>query len=352
VNRLYAETPVLFGRDQNLVGVACRPATAVASKPFVILLNAGIIHRSGPNRMSTRLARALAHVGVPSLRFDLSGVGDSVVPAQAAAMPIQDRVRQDIDDAMAYAAERHDARTFIVGGLCSGADNALRTAARRDDVVGVITLDLNVTRTRGYWLRHYARRFAHGDAWRNLFAGRNPELNALLRRWRGATAARDGALATDGVAGAVASLGAAAGDACTADLGDAPPELEHDAVVPRDEMRGMLDRLVARDVALLCVFSGGIPKQYNYARQFLDLFPGLDFGDRLRLLYVPEADHTFTGPALQERLRRSVVGWVSETAFRAAGERSGRAGPAPARRYSLTPRSLLRRRGMPQASGS
>lgn len=345
VNHLYAETPVLFGRDQNLVGVACRPAAAIADKPFVVFLNAGIIHRCGPNRMSARLGRALAHVGVPSLRFDLSGVGDSVVPAHAAAMSIQDRVRQDIDDALAFAREQHGARTFIVGGLCSGADNALRTAARREDVVGVMTFDLNVTRTRGYWLRHYARRFTKADAWRNFLAGQNPEVNALLRRVRGMMTARGGD-------GAASLLGATRADGLSDGLGDAPPELEHDAVVPHAEMRGMLEQLVARDVALLCVFSGGIPKQYNYERQFLDLFPGVEFGDRLALRYVPEADHTFTGPALQERLRRSVVGWVSETAFRAAGERSGHAGRAPARRYSLTPRSRLRRQGMQPASGS
>lgn len=333
MNRLYVESPVLFGRDNNLVGVACAPAASRVPKPFVILLNAGIIHRCGPNRMNTRLARALAHIGVPSLRFDLSGVGDSVVPAHAAAMSIQERVRTDIDDAIAFARDQHGAERFIVGGLCSGADNALRTADRRDDVVGVVLLDLNVTRTRGYYLRHYARRLAHAEAWRNLFAGRNPTLAALWRRARGRPAPSTSTLDVP-------------------EGGDAPPELEHDALVPHAEMRGMLERLVARDVALLCVFSGGIPKQYNYARQFLDLFPGLRFRDRLRLLYVADADHTFTGSALQERLRRHVIGWVSETEFRAAGARSGPAEPAPVRRYSLTPRSRLRRRGMQPASGS
>lgn len=334
MNRLYVETPALFGRDRNLVGVTCMPAAARASKPFVVLLNAGIIHRCGPNRMATRLARALAHVGVPSLRFDLSGVGDSVVPAAAAAMSIQDRVRADIDDAFAFAREQHGAERFIVGGLCSGADNALRTAARRDDVAGVVMLDLNVTHTRGYWLRHYMRRLGSGESWRNLLAGRNPTINGWLRRVRG-----------------LPPLPASSPD--VPEGGDLPPELEHDAVIPHAEMRAMLERLVARDVAMLCVFSGGIPRQYNYARQFLDLFPGLAFGDRLRLLYVADADHTFTGSALQERLRRSVVGWVSETAFRAAADgRSGPAEPVRARRYSLTPRSRLRRQGMQPASGS
>lgn len=324
-DRLYVETPVLFGRDRSLVGVVCRPAAAASPKPFVLLLNAGIIHSPGPNRMNARLARALAHIGISSLRFDQSGIGDSVVPAGATAMHIQERVRIDIDDAMAFAAEICEATTFIVGGLCSGADNALRTAARREDVVGIMLLDLNVARTRGYYLRHYGRRLLRRETWANVLTGRHPATRRLRDLFRGATGAAEG---------------------------EPDPSLPHDAVVPQDEMRLALQRIVTRDVAILAVFTAGVETQYNYARQFLDLFPEVNFADRLRLQYFKDADHTFTGSALQERLRRCVVGWVSETAFRDADARSGPAEPVRAPRYSLTPRSRLRRRGMQPASGS
>jgi hypothetical protein len=329
VNRLYTETPVVFGRDRSLVGVTCRPAAASAGKPFVLFLNAGIIHSPGPNRMNVRLARALAHVGVSSLRFDLSGIGDSIVPPGAVAMPIQERVRIDIDDALSFAKEQDDAERFVVGGLCSGADNALRTAARRDDVVGVFLLDLNVTRTRGYWLRHYARRVLRREGWVNLLSGRNPTVRAWLDRRRTVEAPVDAGVPADG---AVA--------------------LPHDAVIPHGEMREMLHRVVASELSLLCVFTAGVAAQYNYARQFLDLFPEINFADRLRLHYFRDADHTFSGSALQERLRRAVVGWVSETAFRGDAALSGPAEPARAPRYSLTPRSRLRRPGMQPVSGS
>lgn len=320
MNRCYVETPVLFGRDQSLVGVVCRPAAAAAPKPFVLLLNAGIIHSPGPNRMNARLARALAHVGVSSLRFDQSGIGDSIVPAGAAAMSVQDRVRLDIDDALAFAKEQCEAVSFIVGGLCSGADNALRTAARREEVVGFFTLDLNVERSRGWYVRHYGRRLASRETWGNLFSGRHPLTHAILARLRGRGAG-------------------------TKTAEPAEPVLPHDAVVPRPLMRTMLQHVIGRDVAMLCVFSGGIPGQYNYARQFHDLFPEINFVDRLRFEYVPEADHTFTGTALQEKLRRLVVGWVGETSFRATNEQPGSTEIEPVRalRYSMTPRSRLRR---------
>lgn len=310
MNRSYVETPVLFGRDRSLVGVVCRPAAAASPKPFVLLLNAGIIHSPGPNRMSAHLARALAHVGISSLRFDQSGIGDSVVPAGATAMPISERVRIDIDDAMAFAVETCEATTFIVGGLCSGADNALRTAERRDDVVGILLLDLNVARTRGYYLRFYGLRLLRRETWVNVVTGRHPATRRLREWFVGRTDAPDV---------------------------EPDPALPHDAVVPYDEMKHALRRLVARDVAIFTIFTAGVETQYNYARQFFDLFSEVSFGDRLRLQYFEDADHTFTGSVLQERLRRSVVGWVSETAFRGGDALSGRAEPARALHYSLTP---------------
>ena len=325
--RPYAEEPVVFGRDHSLVGVTCRPvAPPPAPRPFVIFLNAGIIHRSGPNRMTVRLARALARVGVPSLRFDLSGIGDSIVPPSAAAMSIQERVSIDIDDAMAFARAHWGAETFVMGGLCSGADNALRTAARSSDVAGLFLLDLNVCRTSGYYVRHVARRLFDGGTWRNVFTGRHPLVRAMLAR-AGLRRAVDGSAHDD-------------------------PALPHDAVVPYDEMRAHLHHLMARDARLLCIFTAGLEAQYNYRRQFLHLFPDVPFGDRLRLRYFTDSDHVFTGSTLQERLTREVVAWVSETAFPASGEPSGRDAPATVRRYSLTPRSLLRRRGTQRVFGS
>ena len=45
----------------------------------IVIFNAGAVHRVGPNRMTVTLARRLAAMGLPSLRFDLEGLGDSVL---------------------------------------------------------------------------------------------------------------------------------------------------------------------------------------------------------------------------------------------------------------------------------
>lgn len=330
--RIYIETPVVFGRDKSLVGAVCRPAAALSPKPFVVFLNAGIVHRCGPHRMSVKLARALAEVGVSSLRFDLSGIGDSVMPRDAPPMAVQERVQIDIDEALEFARERYHATSFVMGGLCSGADNALRTAARATSVVGLFLLDLNVTRTAGYHVRLFVRRLFSRTHWTSIVTGRHPAIRALRNLVRSGSR---------GLRSREEHLGAEK----TSDAETPSPALEHDAVIPHPMMREYLHTILARDVHLLCIFTAGIESQYNYERQFLRLFPGLDFGTRLSLQYFKDCDHTFTGPALQERLRQHMVTWISGTAFRDATDGPDRVVPPRGLRFSLTPRSRLRRRG-------
>ena len=64
----------------GMFGLLSRPRDAARST-VVVILNAGFIHRSGPFRLGTRLARALAESGYPALRFDLPGIGDTLAHA-------------------------------------------------------------------------------------------------------------------------------------------------------------------------------------------------------------------------------------------------------------------------------
>ena len=73
------ETILEFGPHRRLVGVLTRPESAerAGGDVAVVITNSGIIHRVGANRVHVRLARALAAAGVPCLRYDLPGIGDS-----------------------------------------------------------------------------------------------------------------------------------------------------------------------------------------------------------------------------------------------------------------------------------
>lgn len=292
MRRLYRERGVLFGRERSLVGVSCRPVQSEGERPVIIFLNSGIVHRIGGNRIYVTLARALADRGFGSLRFDLAGIGDSVILPTSPSMTPQERTQIDIDDALQFASERLDADRFIMVGLCSGADNALRTMGRNESVVGSILLDLNAYRTPGYYLRHYSRRLLRGETWRNLLTGKHPLAQTLLHRVREPLRGSEGLSASPST-----------------------DTMLPNAVLPREMLRDHLERIVARDAKVFAVFTAGLEGQYNYERQFLDMFPDLDFGRSLRLEYFADSDHEFSRRDLQARLTDLVVNWAEKTDF-------------------------------------
>lgn len=292
----FFEQPVRFGRDESLIGILCSPDDDPdPDRPVVLFINAGIVHRMGPNRLYVRIARALAEEGFASLRFDLSGVGDSMRPAEAEPVSLVEGVVLDIQDALKHCRENHDARRFVLVGLCSGADNALRTMGRDPRVVGSVLLDLNAPRTRGFYLRRYARGVFRLEFWIQVLTGRHPLYRRFRQRLRfGATGRNE-----DG------------------DAGSEPSEPMFDSSLPVDVMREQLERIISRRGQLLCVFTPGLDA-YNYRKQFLQVFPDLDFDDCLRLEYFADSDHTFSSRFLQDRLIGTIVEWMTETSFPAA----------------------------------
>ncbi|MEO1480759.1 MAG: hypothetical protein AAFU77_01550 [Myxococcota bacterium] len=287
----YRERAELFGRERTLVGVTCRATRPRADAPAVVFLNAGIISRVGANRLHVRLARALASVGVHSLRFDMAGIGDSVILPTSTSMTPERRVEIDIDDAVAFAQDRLGIRRVVLAGLCSGADNALRSMDRHPSVVGAILLDLNTHQTRGFYLRHYGRRLLRRETWRNVLSGRHPLLRKLLARARWVPVSTE-----------------------------APAPSSMDTLLPNtrlslDHMRRTLEALVRRDAKLLAVFTAGFETQYNYGEQFREMLPGLDFRNSLQLEYFADSDHTFSRSDLQSRLTGTVVRWIENTQF-------------------------------------
>jgi dienelactone hydrolase len=106
-------------------------------RPAVILMNAGSIHRVGPNRSFVRMARRWAELGYPVLRMDLSGIGDSpAAPGTTENLPYPEGAVEDAQAAMSALADRGVASEFILTGLCSGADIAFRTGVIDRRVVG------------------------------------------------------------------------------------------------------------------------------------------------------------------------------------------------------------------------
>ena len=85
-------------------------------------------------------------------------------------------------------------------------------------------------------------------------------------------------------------------------------------IVPKERFHDELQTLVERDTKMLFVFSGGGPQPFNYQRQLHDAFPDVDFDSTSRVIWNPEADHTYTFPAHRSKLISDIEEWL-ESAF-------------------------------------
>jgi hypothetical protein len=112
-----------FGADGHLAGILTRASNA-ADRPAVVIFNAGAVHRVGPNRVGVTLARELAAAGFACLRFDLEGIGDSVlrVPGRE-NHPYPGTAMSDATAALDLLRHEFGYTRFIAVGLCSGAHN-------------------------------------------------------------------------------------------------------------------------------------------------------------------------------------------------------------------------------------
>ncbi len=262
------ETVAQFGAGQALVGVLSRPAAPHADgrRPGVIVLNAGLVHRVGPNRLHVVLARKLAARGSPTLRFDLSGIGDSRA-GLGAAQPGERRI-EETRAAMDWLAGASGTDRFLLIGNCSGATVAYLTAHADPRVAAVALINPQVP----VLLRHFLRTaLSHPSTWRRLLSGR-------------------------------ARVGNQLGQVLRAAEESAPERTRHD-------IAGGIRTLVRRGVELLLTYSEWDPG-YDYYRHVLRrelAAPGVT--EKIRFELIPGADHELSLRGTQQRLVDLVETW-------------------------------------------
>lgn len=268
------EKAVLLGETRSLVGILTEAETAAAhASPAAIFFNVGLIHRIGPNRLYVRLARKLAALGFPALRFDLAGLGDS--QPRAGTSSFAENVLKDVTAAMDCLAAR-GARRFILIGLCSGADHALRVAGRDERVTGLALIDPYAAPTSGFFLHNYLPRLFNVQSWRRLVTGKS----FLWRYLQRARRLRPGA------------------------------KIAAELAARREEVVRPLDALARRGVDLFFIYSGDGGPYYNYRTQLKPRLDRLDFHGRLSVRILNEADHTFTLLESQTALIDAIADWA------------------------------------------
>jgi pimeloyl-ACP methyl ester carboxylesterase len=287
-----SERALLFGAPRTLVGIlseqagpAAGPAASATAAPATaaILLNAGLIHRVGPNRVYVAIARRLASEGIVTLRFDFSGIGDSLPRRE----PFLRSAVADARQAMDWLQAQRGIERFLLIGHCSGADIAHHTAAVDPRVTGVAVIEafgLAVEGTLGYFLYSYRKRILQPRSWLRLLSGRSEAWTALHT-----------ASSSD------------AGEETQLDAGDLPaiPEIAAD-----------LAALGRRGLSMLVYNSVDSTAGYCFRVRLRRALQPLVRQGTLRVEWVGETDHTFTPIDKQARLVGMLSDWA-RTAVRA-----------------------------------
>ena len=157
-------------REAALVGIIHQSDTT--AKRGVLVVVGGPQYRAGSHRQFVLLARALAARGLPAMRFDHSGIGDSDEPF-VGFEALDSDIAAAIDTFMAKCA---GLREVVLWGLCDAASAILLYAHRDPRVVGVVILNPWVrtleSEARTYLRHYYLQRLADREFWRNLLSGR------------------------------------------------------------------------------------------------------------------------------------------------------------------------------------
>jgi uncharacterized protein len=283
---------------EQLVGVVSRPAAGPASELALLVVVGGPQVRTGSHRQFTQLCRAVAAAGVPAMRFDVRGMGDST-----GALRHFEQIEADIAAAIdTLQAQLPAVQRVVLWGLCDGASAALiYLHGHRDPrVAGLVLLNPWVrsaqTLARAQVKHYYGQRLRQPDFWRKLLTG-----GVALQ------AGRD----------LLANLRASRRRPDAATLAASLPFQEK-----------MLQAAAAFKGPVLWVLSG----QDLTAREFTEAVAAEPRWQRVmgqgrqQRIDMPEADHTFSRGPQAEQLHHATLQWLlsADTALATAPRPPGR----------------------------
>jgi uncharacterized protein len=162
------ETPVVFDcQDNQLLGIIHR--TDSEASLGVLLVVGGPQYRAGSHRQFVLLARYLAGRGIPAMRFDVRGMGDSNGDGKHF-----DELDADIQSAVDCFITSANLKRVIIWGLCDAASAALFYAYQDHRVAGLVLLNPWVFTEQGsaktYLKHYYIKRIASPDFWKKVFS--------------------------------------------------------------------------------------------------------------------------------------------------------------------------------------
>ena len=256
----FKESCCQFGEHRQLTGVVTEPVDS-APRAAVVLISAGLTPKVGPFRLYAELARRLASEGMLVLRFDLGGIGDS--GQGYADHPLKKRTEMEIRAALDHLSERRGLDGFILGGLCSGAEDSFRYAELDPRVTGLVLMDPFGYKTLGWRSRDLLIRLARRSLW----------MLGLLPTF-------------------------------ASEKGTALINYEH---MDYAESSRILGVLIRRRVPMHFVYTGGMRESFNHKSQFKTMFREIDFRGLATLDYFPQLRHTQVLDADRRKVVESIA---------------------------------------------
>jgi hypothetical protein len=282
------EQTLVLGAEQHLVATLTpsdRPSSE-APRLVAVLTNSGVIPRSGPHRMNVHLARRFAAMGIPSIRFDMSGLGDS--RRAGGTLPALQQWVADTRSVMDLAQARFGCDRFFMVGFCSGAEVAHLVALEDPRMRAALLWDLYAYPTPQSELRTFLYRLRRAGVRKLVQKLANKVLRPLGK------------------------------GAASADAGDTKPPVVS-LVPPKAEFAGRLQTLVDGGVELLIAYSGGEPAWFNHRGQFRGMFGDQPFFDKVAFEFLEVSDHLITRRVAQTAFLGMVEDWVAQRVARTAG---------------------------------
>jgi exosortase A-associated hydrolase 1 len=165
------EAPILFECEGSpLLGIL-HPAAAPARRGVLIVVG-GAQYRVGSHRQFVLLARALAEAGIPAMRFDYRGMGDSEGKFHGF-----ESIGDDITAAIgAFRAHTPGLEEVVLWGLCDAAAAIIFYAHQDPTVGGIVILNpwarTDAGQAKAYIKHYYRARFVDPAFWQKMLTGK------------------------------------------------------------------------------------------------------------------------------------------------------------------------------------
>jgi alpha/beta superfamily hydrolase len=293
-----SEEIITFGKTRMLVGILHKPEGPAprADLPAVLLLNAGLLHRVGPNRLYVKIARQLERSGFHVLRFDVWGIGDS----QDHAGETKGTFVDDTLEAFEVLKQRLGATRFMLMGICMGAQIALEVASRDPRVESLVLMEGIYVKSA----RYHLSRILSPRKWKRILTGESQMVKRLSKK----LLLKHSGNNSDNRQPATESKGSHTSN------GNVTLFLDEN----RDKnMKEKLGALLERGTKIILIFRDGNEIAYNYRlrKEGDEIFAvGLPRG--LDVVFVRFADHTFTPILSQDLLLKAMMRWIEALGLR------------------------------------